>query len=169
MTSEYEEKLKAGQEYQDYSQIELYKAGIPIGILTSEKYQRECGESIAGIEVKLDRKLEKTGNVYFETHEKSNANNKYFVESGILRNDNTWIYCIGNYDVMYLIPKLSLRRLYEMQHNREPEKRLDCYVEREIPTSKGFTLNADWVEKHIAAKVLRFNNSMPDFKIAQSA
>jgi hypothetical protein len=159
MTKEYEEKLKAGQEYQDYSQIELYKAGIPINILTSEKYQREYGESIAGIEVKLDRVLEKTGNLYFETHEKSNPCNYNYVESGILRNDNTWIYCIGNYDVMYLIPKLSLRRLYDIQHNREREKRIECYIERETPTSMGFTLNADWVEKYTAARVLRFNNS----------
>jgi hypothetical protein len=156
MTKEYEEKLRAGREYQDYAQISLFKAGILIGVLTSERYQKEYGESIAGIEVKLDRVLEKTGNLYFETHEKSNSSNYNYVESGILRKDNTWIWCIGNYDVMYLIPKISLRRIYEAQRMG---KRIECYRERETPTSKGFTLNAAWVEKNIASKVLRFKNS----------
>jgi hypothetical protein len=160
MTDQYAEKFKAGTEYQDYSQLELYKAGIPIGVLTSKKYQRKYGESIAGMEVKLDRKLEETGNLYFETHEKSDEKNLNFVESGILRNDNTWIYCIGNYKIMYLIPKRSLQRLYEQQHGRELDKRLECYVEHKIPTSMGFTLSADWVEKHMAAKVLRFKGAI---------
>jgi len=158
MTEEYAKNLAAGKDYQDFAQIELYKSGIPIGVLTSEKYQRDYGESIAGIEVKLDRKLAETGNLYIETHEKSNKNNKYYVESGILRNDNTWIYCIGNYDVMYLIAISSLRRLYQKEHNKKLNDRMKGYIERKTETSIGFTLNADWVEKHIAAKVLRFDN-----------
>ena len=153
MTEVYAERLTAGKEYQDFVSLELYKTGIPIGLLTSEKYQKNYGETIAGIEIKYDRLLYETGNLYFETHEKSNAENIDYVYSGIFRKDNAWLYGIGNYKILYIVPKLSLQRLYCQQKNNCT---LECYKERKTPTSLGFTLNAEWVEEKIAAKVLRF-------------
>lgn len=158
MTEYYETKLKEGKEYQDFAAIELNKSGIIISLLTSEKYQREYGESLAGIEIKYDGKLENTGNLYFETNEKTRKENQVWAESGIFRKDNTWMYAIGNYTVLYLIPKKSLQRLYVKQHERKTIKE---YIERECRegTSLGFTLPADWVEKYMAAHILRFGKS----------
>lgn len=163
MTEYYAKQLKVGKEYQDFAAIELNKSGIIISLLTSEKYQRDYGESLAGIEIKFDGKTETTGNLYFETHEKIRKENTIWAESGILRKDNTWIYGIGNYKVLYLISKNSLLRLYNKQHKLYPhgKKTIDCYIERECGegTSLGFTLPAEWVEKNMAAKVLRFEQS----------
>ena len=159
MTEVYAERLTAGKEYQDFTALKLYEAGIPIGLLTSEKYQRNYGENIAGIEIKLDRRLEETGNLYFETHEKSNAGNIDYVFSGIFRKDNAWLWGIGGYRILYIIPKLSLQRLYYKHHGNIT---LNCYKERNTPTSMGFTLNAEWVEKYLAARVLRFEKKIAD-------
>jgi len=155
MTEYYMEMLKEGKEYQDFAAIELLKVGISINLLTSEKYQKSHGESLAGIEIKHDRQIEKYGNIFFETHEKTKAENQFFVESGILRKDNTWIYAIGDYKVLYLLPKKRLQQLYRNQHER---KTIESYQEKDIKngTAKGFVLSADWVERTIAEKVLRF-------------
>lgn len=45
-----------------------------------------------------------------EYSEKSNANNKKYIHSGIERNDNTWIYCIGDYKVIYIMSKNWLQQ-----------------------------------------------------------
>jgi hypothetical protein len=149
--------LKKGKEYQDFIQIELMKHGIFIGVLTSEKYQITHGETVTGIEIKFDDLLKKTGNLFIETHEKSNAKNRDFIESGILRNDNTWLYAIGDYSVIYLISKTSLQRFYKIRHYKPQQESVDGYAEKTINTAKGFIIKADWVEKNMAAKVIRFN------------
>lgn len=156
MTEDYERKKRESEKYQDFVQIELYKVGIPICIIQSKKYQIEYGESIGGWEIKQDCVMARTGNVWIETHEKSNATNKNYVESGILRKDNTWMYCIGDYTRLYIIPKNSLVRLYEREHKKLPAYRMREYEEKQTPTSIGFTLKADWVGKYMAAKVLYF-------------
>lgn len=41
------------------------------------------GESAMGLEVKLDKRSARTGNLYIETEEKSNPGNHEFVDSGL--------------------------------------------------------------------------------------
>jgi hypothetical protein len=97
MTALYSRRLREGLEYQDFAVERLYRAGIPLVCYSSQKYQNEAGESMAGIEIKFDKEMCKSGNVYFETAEKSDPANRDYVPSGIYRSDNTWIYAIGDY------------------------------------------------------------------------
>jgi hypothetical protein len=108
---------------------------------------------MSGIEIKYDRNTSKTGNLYFETHEKTDENLNNWTESGILRYDNTWLWCIGDETKLYLISKKQLRAIYERNCNTDT-KRPECFVSRETKTSKGFTLSNEYVTKHLAAKII---------------
>jgi hypothetical protein len=156
VTGEYYKNLKTGEAYQDFISLKLYEAGIPICLFSSKEYQIRYGESIAGIEIKYDGQLEKTGNLYFETHEKSVPKNIEYVPSGILREDNSWLYGIGNFSVFFIIPNLSLQRFYA--HPKRETK--GGYKDRVIDTSMGFTLLAAYVEAVLSARVLKFGGAV---------
>ena len=97
-----------GLEYQDYIFDKLYSLGIPLISYSSKKYQIEKGENKAGIEIKFDNMFDKTKNLWIELAEKSNSNNKDWIPSGISRDDNTWLYLIGNYEIIYIFAKRHL-------------------------------------------------------------
>ena len=105
---EIEEALR----YQDYVADLLYDEGIPIGIYSSYKYQIEKGESKAGVEIKYDKRMAETGNIYIEVAERHDPEGQ-FVKSGILRKDNTILYAIGNYYKTLLIAKKDLLKIYK--------------------------------------------------------
>jgi hypothetical protein len=151
MTALYARRLREGLEYQDFAVRKLYEAGIPLACFPSMKYQNAAGENAGGVEIKSDREMSKTGNVYFETAEKSDPANRAYVPSGICRNDNTWIYAIGDYSVLYLCAKNRLRRIFEGQR-KPPGHRL---VENGTNASVGMLLPVAFVEL-TAAKILRF-------------
>jgi hypothetical protein len=152
MTELYAQKLHEGLEYQDFVIHKLYDAGIPLVVFSSFKYQSAIGETIGGIEIKYDQELSKTGNVYFEISEKSHSKNQYYVPSGIYRNDNAWIYAIGNYTVLYLCAKNHLQRIYEAKQKPSGYR----MVENKSRTSMGMLLPVSFVER-IAAKILHFD------------
>ena len=111
LTPYYIEKFEAGLEYQDYVADKLRKSDpcIILAPYSSRKYQNEHGESASGIEIKYDMRMKETGNLYFEVSEKSNADLLEYTASGIMRNDNTWLYLIGDYDQAFLFSKSQLR------------------------------------------------------------
>lgn len=157
MTDEYRDNLRDGNEFQDYATIQLLKCGIVVNQFSSEKYQSEYGESSSGIEIKYDRKFRETGNFYIEYQEKSNKNNPYYVDSGILRKDNTWLWVIGDYDDLYIVPKKDLRRLYiwTRRHLETAAANGIRLIEKE--TSRGmlvpvFLTAERYAAKHISAR-----------------
>ena len=113
MTDEYKERLALGLEFQDYCAIEFAKIGIPITNFSSQKYQHEKGENLQGYEFKLDRNFRRTQNLYIEIAEKSNKENAQFIDSGIMRSDNTLFYVIGDYEGVWLIQKQTLKYYIE--------------------------------------------------------
>lgn len=145
MTNDYREKLQKGLEYQDFVVGQLCKYGIFIGLYSSRKFQNKVGESASGIEIKFDDKMKETGNVYIEVAEKSNENNENFIESGIFRKDNTWLYLIGDYDEAFMFSKRQLQKVYlENVAKQEQGKPLwNGVTMREISTSRGFTYNIE--------------------------
>jgi hypothetical protein len=149
MNEYYERKKKDGLEYQDFIVDKLCEIGIPILCYSSLKYQYNVGESKGGIEIKLDDRLAETGNLYIEVSEKSNSKNKDYISSGIYRNDNTWLYIIGNYKVIYIFAKLHLRMVYEDISREKFFRRV------QTPTSQGFLLPAKYAEEKLAAKVIK--------------
>lgn len=144
MTDYYKEKLQQGLYFQDYVVELLYKNGIPLISYSSKEYQNMIGENKAGIEIKNDMNFRKTGNLYIETAEKSKAENQCFVKSGIYRNDNTWLYLIGDKETVFVLSKKQLQILHKKNKYREVE----------IATSRGFLLPVADAEKFYSLRTL---------------
>lgn len=144
VTNYYKEKLEQGLTYQDFVVEQLYDAGIPLISYSSKKYQCLIGENKAGIEIKNDNLFRKYGNFYFEYAEKSDKNNANYVNSGILRNDNTWLWVQGDYEDIYVFSKKQLVIAYNSGK----------FEFKQQPTSKGFVMPvkhalAFYIIKHI--------------------
>lgn len=142
MTEAYIYKVSQDQlEFEDYCKDKLRELGISVNIFRSKKYQFTKGESSEGIEFKFDRKLGSTGNLYIEYAE----TNKYgqWIDSGILRKDNAWLYVIGNENKLYIFEKKILAYMYyegkDLSHRD--------LIHKNINTSKGFLLKAAEAEK----------------------
>jgi len=144
VTEYYKEMLEKGLEYQDFVMERLIEElGISLTQYSSKKFQYNVGENKQGIELKFDDRYKKTGNLYIETAEKSNANNTRFISSGIYRNDNTWLYLIGNYEIIFIFSKKYLVYIHEKKIFREIE----------IPTSQGFLLDSVGADKYCLRKI----------------
>ena len=137
MTDEYKDKLERGLQYQDFVTEKLYEKGILTITYASKKYQIKYGENKAGIEIKFDDKCKRTGNLYIEISEKSNKNNPYFVDSGIYRDDNTWLFIIGDYSNIYILSKIQLQKVHR-------EKK---FIEINNETSNGFLLPISYAKE----------------------
>ncbi len=136
MTREYEEKLEAGQKYQDYIVYELYNRGFPILQFNSKHFQINKGESINGVEIKHDRMFRQTQNLYIEFAEKKKEATQW-VRSGIMREDNAKIMVIGDYQSAFV---------FFVKHLQEEGRRAGW---RRIitDTSKGFLLPLERAEE----------------------
>ena len=132
----YADRLKAAQEYQDFLCEQLHEKGIVLQNMTSQKYQHRK-ENMLGMEIKFDDMIKKTGRMYIETDEKAHPDNPYYVPSGIYREDNSWLYAIGDYKELFVFGKKMLRRLDK--HNPD-------WLYRPLkskPTSRGFCIPKD--------------------------
>lgn len=145
MSKYYAEKLNLGLEFQDFIFDKLYEIGLPLISYSSKKYQVEKGENKAGFEIKYDMMFRKTGNFWIEVAEKSNPNNPKWIPSGIHRDDNAWLYIIGDYEEIYIFAKQHLL-LIESQYE---------IFENKMKTSRGFKLPVKR-SRIIAARVLSF-------------
>ena len=146
MTEYYLEKLTLGLEYQDFVFGQLRKmSGMPIflGAYASQKYQIEQGESLSGIEIKYDGKFKTTGNLYIEAEEKSRPEIDFFTPSGIMRDDNSWLYLIGDYEQAFIFDKNRLRNICERLKDPTCIKFSDSNL-----TSHGWLLSVNCVKKN---------------------
>lgn len=148
MNEYYKEQLEKGLQYQDFVIEQLYNCGIPLISYSSKQYQVIVGENKAGIEIKFDNNIKKYGNIYFEIAEKSRAENQSFIESGIYRNDNTWLYVIGDYENIYVFSKIQLKKIYENIDNYSNHG----IVKKQIPTSQGFVIPLIYAKKFLIIK-----------------
>jgi len=144
MNDYYKNMLQKGLHYQDFVVEELYKIGLPIISYSSKEYQAMIGENKAGFEIKLDQKFRETGNIYIEYEEKSDASKLNYVKSGILRNDNTWLYIIGDYTEIFIFSKKQLIMLLAS----------DKIKKVITPTSKGMLLDVKTSEKYCIKKII---------------
>ncbi len=141
----YKEKLEQGLQYQDFIMDLLIKElGITLSNYTSKKWQYNIGENKQGIEIKFDDKYKTTNNIYIEIAEKSDPSNYAYVESGIYRKDNTWLYIIGDYSTVYIFSKKYLVYLHKK----------NIFKEVNIPTSKGFLIDIKNANKYCLKKII---------------
>jgi hypothetical protein len=108
--------FEEGLEFQDFvAELLLKELGFPLTSYCSKKYQWKHGENRQGVEIKLDRRCagnNATGNISFEVAEKSSASVGRWTDSGIMREDNTWLYIQGNYSRVFVFGKEILRLVY---------------------------------------------------------
>lgn len=124
----YEEKLKTGAEYEKHiAKVLNEKLGITLDFFVGKEEQLK-GETKQGIEIKHDERMKETGNLYIEYSEKSHPNLPGYYPSGISRDDNTWLYIIGDYNNVYLFGKNQLKLL------------ADEFKHVQTPTSEGFLI-----------------------------
>lgn len=146
------DKHLEAEEFQDFVSDALFEIGLPIGCYSSKKYQYKKGESRAGVEIKYDQRVAETGNLYIETAEKADPSRPAFSDSGIFRNDNSWLYVIGDYRTIWIFAKSMLRLLYEAT-KQEGVPRYPRVDEATFGTSKGFLLPRIDADRY-AARVL---------------
>jgi hypothetical protein len=159
VNSYYARKLREGQDYEQFVAEKLRAFGWVVGLYKTKQEQRDIGESRMGLEIKFDDMMSSTKNVYFETHEKSDAGNAHFVESGILRADNSILYGIGNRRDFYMFGKFTMQRVREaFIRGMVADIVKRDYQERETPTSKGFTLKR-YLADCYAERIFRSNEA----------
>lgn len=141
----YSEKLQQGLEFQDFiTDLLIKEIGISLSSYSSKKFQNKVGENKQGFEIKFDNRMIDTSNIYIEVKEKAHPDNDNYVHSGIYRNDNTWLYLIGNYDTVYIFGKSLLKLMYECSK----------YKEVKTLTSIGFLLPIKDADKYCLRKIL---------------
>ncbi len=112
--------FEEGLQFQDFvADLIMRELGISITSYSSKKWQVFKGENRQGIEIKLDKRILETGNISIEVAEKSRADMPSWTPSGIMRNDNTWLYVQGNTDIIFVFGKQILKRMYVMGYNKK--------------------------------------------------
>lgn len=137
----YNEKLEQGLIFQDVATRELYMRGIVVVGYASRKFQNNEGENMLGAEIKRDGKFRETGNLYVEVAEKSNPSKPNFTPSGIHREDNSWLFVIGDEKTVWIFATKYMRMLE------------DKFKHVEKPTSKGFLIPLDQADKYCIRKI----------------
>jgi len=60
--------------------------------------------------------------------------------SGIYRSDNTWLWIMGNEDIMYAFSKRNLQRLHQSGRY--------TVIDNKYKSAKGFLINQETILKH---------------------
>lgn len=150
-----------GEEYQDFIVRTLaMEHGIFLSLFTSKAYQFQYGEGLSGVEIKFDEKSVGTGNWYIETEHKTSPQQGYWRPGGVMRDDNAFLYLIGNYDEAMLMSKRQLRSVIERKDDRY--KRENGIAFREIATSRGYTFPIEYCARFLCLKRFRFTGDAPN-------
>lgn len=148
-------KIESGLLYQDFVVDCCWRLlGLAIVQFSSRAYQTTVGESLTGVEIKHDERMAQTGNLWIELAEKAVPRPGEYAKSGIRRDDNTWLYAIGNYDVIYLFAKRFLVALGEAR--KSDGAHTYKHLENNTQTSLGYLLPSRDAERY-AAVILRPN------------
>ena len=124
-------------QYQDFVTDKMHELlGWNLNCYVSLKWNIEKGESLSRIEIKNDRQMKSTGNLYIEIAEKDKNGN--FVPSGIFRQDNTLLWWVGDYKRAFLISKRLLKAIYYKVNFKKVE----------TETSQGFLIPISYINKN---------------------
>jgi len=136
------QQIENGQVFQDFVvDVSWHLVGLAVVQYTSKLYQHAVGESKSRCEIKWDMQYAKTGNLWIETGEKARPREGDYYPSGIMRDDNTWLYIIGDYDRIFYCQKNILQMLSRMERRFPPR-------ENGTKTSLGFLLPVSEMEKY---------------------
>lgn len=153
--------LEEAWKYQDFITEQLFKIGISVNAYQSVYYQMEHGESASGIEIKNDKQMAKSGNVYIEFSQTTLRGTKGR-DSGINLNDDSWLYVIGDFNKFFIFGKNQLRSLLAKVQAKphfywENYKiRVSCHKnEQGEITSNGLIIPVSYIERtNLAIKTI---------------
>lgn len=111
--------FQSGLEFQDFVCLRLAQEHVILQNTGSKLYQLRIGENLQGFEIKLDRRCTETGRLSIEIAEKSREDMPMWTPSGIYRDDNTWLYIQGNYDVFFVFALNYLRARHKSGRYQE--------------------------------------------------
>lgn len=115
--------IEAGNSFEDFVCDALAAEGITLRTYRSASRQLGVGESRAGFEIKLDAPSASTGRLSIEVAERTrNEQGRPWTQSGILRNDNTWLYIQGNPKFFWVFHKPTLVEYYRARKPKVDEK-----------------------------------------------
>ena len=158
--------LEEAWKYQDFITEQLLKIGISVNAYQSVFYQMKYGESASGIEIKNDRQMSKTGNVYIEFNQTTlrGTTNR---DSGIKMKDDSWLYIIGDFQKFFIFGKNQLRSLLD-KVQKKPKYywenyhiRVSCHKnENGDITSNGLVIPVQYIEENnLAIKTMEVNEN----------
>lgn len=111
-----------GEKYQEFVRKLLNPWGVTLWHLNDKGLQYSLGENPQGFEIKFDQRcfsrnpdMNCTNRLSIEVQEKTRVANSTWVNSGILREDNSWMYVQGNYEIVFVFAKNWLRRIYHLK------------------------------------------------------
>lgn len=157
-TQVYLDSLKEGREFEEYCYrwIEVHKRTRITPCHTRDE-QNNVGENYFGLEIKLDKMFRTTRRLYIELRERSRVQYNY-TDAGIFRRDNSFLYAVGDREILYVFSKNSLRLFYEQARvsleawnqrgrirSEDPGYRI---VENNLKTSWGWLLPIYQVERY---------------------
>jgi len=115
------ESVDDGIRFQDYVCELLAREHIIIQNFSSKKYQLTIGENLQGIEIKLDNRCIETQRLSIEIAEKTHADKTDWTNSGIYRDDNSWLYIQGNFEIVFIFQKNLLQMLHRTNRYKTGE------------------------------------------------
>ena len=120
-TQYYIEKLQESFLFELYIYTLFLENGMDLNPYLTEEGQN-TGENEKGVEIKNDTMYKTTNNVYIEYQEKSNVLNSVFVNSGILKDDNTKFFLIGDRDKFWIFDKQQLVALFNQEYAKNQRR-----------------------------------------------
>ena len=131
--------IEVGNTFEDFVCDKLAEMGIYLRTYKSKNFQFETGENKIGWEIKLDEMHTKYNHLSIEVAERSrDVDTLNWTNSGILRNDNSWLYIQGNSRLFWILFKPSLVRFY---------RKTDPYVHEKFGTIRTFYLDYSIADK----------------------
>lgn len=142
--SDYESNLEQAKEFEEFVyDTFLHERRLVVGGYKSRHYQVLHGESMTGVEVKLDMLFRKYGNLFVETFERPSTSHDW-KPAGIYHESNPWLIVIGDKAGFWVLGTQTLRNIHEAGVCKETENRSH--------TGKGFLLPVCKADKHCVWK-----------------
>lgn len=134
------QQLKASHAFEVYIDFLFCQKGVNIGLFYGREQQYHKGETDVGIEIKYDKKSMETKNYYIEYQERMRGNAPW-VNSGILKEDDTRFYLLGTINGFVIFERSWLMGYYHrLVEKREQIPGARLVEETAHGTSKGFIL-----------------------------
>ena len=147
----YLKQLEESQEFVSYW-IELInrKTSMELTPIYSSTLQRKmlC-DTREGFEFKYDRKSSTSKNFWIEIAEKNDPTQEDFVDAGICRKDNAWMYCMGDFEKLWFLPKRKLLEEYKKGEHK--------ILSNKAGTSRGFLLDKGYASQNISVLEITAN------------